>query len=74
MVKENTPAFRRGIEFLLALQAADGTWHVKSHARPIQKYFETGFPYRTDQFISYAATCWATLALLSDDRHFTPMQ
>jgi ankyrin repeat protein len=28
-------------------------------------YFETGFPYKKDQIISYAGTCWATMALLS---------
>ena len=28
-------------------------------------YFETGFPYKKDQFISYAGSCWATMALLS---------
>lgn len=62
----NSPAFKKGVGYLLSVQAADGSWHVKSRANPIQKYFETGFPYGKDQFISYAASCWATLALLSD--------
>jgi cytochrome c len=28
-------------------------------------YFTTGFPYRKDEYLSYAASCWATIALLS---------
>jgi squalene-hopene cyclase-like protein len=66
VIQNDTPAFRHGIAFLLSTQQSDGSWHVKSRAQPIQKYFETGFPYGKDQFISYTATCWATLALLSD--------
>ena len=30
---------------------------------PFQPYFESGFPYRKDQFISTAATAWAATAL-----------
>lgn len=67
IVDENNAQFRRGIDFLLKTQHADGSWYVKSRAKPIQNYFETGFPYGTDQFISYTATCFATLAILSDD-------
>ncbi len=28
-------------------------------------YFTTGFPYKKDEYLSYAASCWATMALLS---------
>jgi len=28
-------------------------------------YFATGFPYEKDEFISYAGSCWAAMALLS---------
>lgn len=66
IVPNNDPAFKNGIDFLLRTQAANGSWHVRSRAQPIQAYFETGFPYGRDQFISYTATCWATLAMLSD--------
>lgn len=66
LVRADTPPFRNGIDYLLRNREADGSWHVKSRAEPIQKYFESGFPHGKDQFISYAATCWATLALLSD--------
>jgi Squalene-hopene cyclase C-terminal domain len=67
IVDENNAQFRRGVDFLLRTQHSDGSWYVKSRAKPIQNYFETGFPYGTDQFISYTATCFATLAILSDD-------
>jgi ankyrin repeat protein len=56
--------YQRGLEFLLRTQRPDGTWHVatrrKSGGLP---YFETGFPHGEDQFISYAASAWATMAL-----------
>ncbi|MHC4994879.1 MAG: prenyltransferase/squalene oxidase repeat-containing protein [Planctomycetota bacterium] len=57
------PAYRRGIEFLLQTQKADGSWHVITRADPIQDYYESGFPHGEDQFISLNATCWATIAL-----------
>ena len=59
----NDPVYRKGIEYLLRTQAADGTWHVKSRAIWLQPYFESGFPYGQDQFISAAGTAWAALAL-----------
>jgi ankyrin repeat protein len=62
-------AFRRGIAFLLSAQATDGTWHVRtrmiSPAEVSPPYFTTGFPYKKDEYLSYAASCWATMALLS---------
>jgi hypothetical protein len=57
------PVYQRGVEFLLAAQLADGSWHVRSRSRPIQTYFESGFPHGRDQFISLAASSWATTAL-----------
>src|SRR5262245_42454132 len=57
------PAFRRGIEFLLGTQIEDGSWMVETRAVPIQAYFESGFPYGVNQWISAAATGWATTAL-----------
>jgi hypothetical protein len=57
------PAYRRGLTFLLATQRADGSWHVRSRSRPFQTYFESSFPHGKDQFISMAASGWATAAL-----------
>ena len=56
-------AFQRGIDYLLRTQAADGSWHVKSRSIWLQPYFESGFPYGQDQFISTAGTAWAAMAL-----------
>jgi ankyrin repeat protein len=63
-------SWRRGILFLRSTQRSDGTWHVRtrmlSPADVSPPYFATGFPYEQDEYISYAASCWATMALLSD--------
>jgi hypothetical protein len=59
------PVFQRGAKFLLQTQAHDGSWFVRSRAIPGQPYFESGFPYETDQYISVAATNWAVMALAS---------
>jgi len=61
------PAVQRGITYLLRTQAEDGTWHVKSRAMKIQPYFESGFPYGHDQWISQTATAWAAMALTVTD-------
>ena len=57
--------YRRGVEFLLRTQQPDGTWLVETRRTrsPGLPYFETGFPHGKHQFISYAATAWATMAL-----------
>src|SRR5262245_5735343 len=60
------PVFRKGVDFLLRTQANDGSWHVRSRSIWLQPYFESGFPYGQDQFISTAGTAWATLALTLD--------
>jgi hypothetical protein len=59
----DAPAVRRGAGFLIGTQTGDGSWHVRTRSRPVQKYFETGFPHGKDQFLSCAATGWATAAL-----------
>ncbi len=55
--------YRRGLKYLVQTQLADGSWHVKTRSKPIQKYFESGFPHEKDQFISISATSWAVAAL-----------
>ncbi len=57
------PALERGVRYLLNTQLADGSWFVRTRATPLQPHFESGFPHGRDQFISAAATNWATLAL-----------
>ena len=61
----DAPIWRRGAEFLLRTQVADGTWHVPtrlpSWVNP--PYFESGYPYKRDQFISVAGANWSLRAL-----------
>jgi ankyrin repeat protein len=56
-------AYQRGVRFLLSTQLEDGSWHVATRAIPAQPYFDSEFPHARDQFISAAATNWATMAL-----------
>lgn len=62
-VAVNDPVYQKGVRYLLNTQAADGTWHVKTRSIWLQPYFESGFPYGRDQFISTAGTAWAAMAL-----------
>jgi len=57
------PVYQRGVQFLLNTQLEDGSWYVQSRANPVQPYFDSEFPHSKDQFISAAATNWATMAL-----------
>ena len=62
-MKTSDPVYQRGVAFLVRTQAEDGSWHVKTRTEPFQLYFESGFPYGKDQFISAAGTSWAATAL-----------
>ncbi len=57
------PVYQKGVHYLRQTQAADGSWHVKARSLPVQPYFESGFPYGHDQWISAAGTSWAAMAL-----------
>src|SRR5579871_318627 len=56
-------AYDRPVQFLLKTQLEDGSWYVRSRALAIQPYFDAGFPHGFDQWMSAAATNWATYAL-----------
>jgi hypothetical protein len=60
-----TPAYRRGIKYLLNSQLEDGSWHVVTRAAALQPYFDSEFPHGPDQFISAAASNWASMALMT---------
>lgn len=62
-IKPADEKYRRGVKFLLGAQKEDGSWHVATRSKPIQKYFESAFPHGKDQFISISATGWAVAAL-----------
>jgi squalene cyclase len=62
-IPNDDPAFQRGLQWLLQAQLSDGSWHVRTRSKPIQSYFESGYPHGKDQFISITAACWATTAI-----------
>jgi hypothetical protein len=55
--------YRKGIAFLLKNQYPDGSWFVKTHSYPVQPYFESGYPFGHNQWISAAGASWASLAI-----------
>lgn len=62
-VAPGEPAYKRGVSYLLSTQYPDGSWYVRSRSLKFQPYFESGFPYGHDQWISAAATAWASMAI-----------
>jgi ankyrin repeat protein len=56
-------AYRKGVSFLLKTQYQNGAWFVKTRSFPGQPYFESGFPFGHNQWISAAGTGWASLAI-----------
>ena len=62
-VPASDKGYRNGVAFLLGTQYQDGAWLVKTHSFPVQRYFESGFPFGRHQWISAAGTSWATLAI-----------
>ena len=58
------PTYQKGVEWLLQNQLADGSWFAPSRAVPVQPHTFESFPNGWHQFISEAASSWATMALL----------
>lgn len=59
-----TEAYQNGIGYLLKTQDPSGAWIVNTRSNAIQPFVDSDFPpYDDNQFISAAATNWATLAL-----------
>ena len=58
------PAYQKGMHWLLRNQLADGSWFVPTRAVPVQPHTFESFPNGWHQFVSDAASCWATMALL----------
>ena len=62
-IKVSDPAYQRAVKYLLGTQWEDGSWYVRSRAPKFQPYFQSGFPFDHDQWISSVATSWAVGAL-----------
>jgi ankyrin repeat protein len=63
-VSASSRAYKLGVRYLLQTQLGDGSWLVRTRSNATQSYFESGFPHGEHQYISAAATNWATQALL----------
>lgn len=63
LTKPDAPSYRKGVQFLLRTQFPDGSWYVRSRAPKFQPYFQSGFAFNHDQWISSTATAWAAMAL-----------
>ena len=60
----DAPVAQRARDYLLKTQLPDGSWLVETRMKfKAQPYFENGDPHGEHQFLSTAATCWATAAL-----------
>ena len=62
-VPATNEAYLRGVQFLQQSQYQDGSWLVKTRSYPTQPYFESGYPFGNNQWISVAGASWATLAI-----------
>lgn len=69
LVSTTDPVYQRGLRFLLDTQQPDGSWRVVTRLHPpapvSPPFFETGFPYKHDQFVSTLGTSWAAAAMLN---------
>jgi ankyrin repeat protein len=63
LLQVSDAAYQRGVKFLLDRQFPDGSWYVRSRAVKLQPYFQSGFPFDHDQWISNSATAYAVMAL-----------
>jgi hypothetical protein len=62
-VKPSDAVYQKGAKFLIDTQWADGSWYVRSRSPKFQPYFQSGFPFDHDQWISSAATSYAVRGL-----------
>jgi len=63
VIKVTDRPYQRGVGYLLSTQFHDGSWHVRSRSIKFQPYFDSGFPFGHDQWISAAGTAWAVQAI-----------
>ena len=62
-LKASDALYQKGVKFLLDTQWADGSWYVRSRSPKFQPYFQSGFPFDHDQWISSTATAYAVRGL-----------
>ncbi len=62
-IPPTSDAYLKGVRFLQRNQYQDGSWLVRTRSYPTQTYFETGYPFGNNQFISAGAASWSALAI-----------
>jgi ankyrin repeat protein len=63
VLKASDAVYQKGAKYLMDTQWADGSWYVRSRAPKFQPYFQSGFPFDHDQWISSVATSMAVRGL-----------
>ncbi len=56
-------AYLNGVRYLMRNQYQDGSWLVRTRSYPTQPYFESGYPFGNNQFLSAGAASWSALAI-----------
>ena len=56
-------AYGKGVRYLMRNQYQDGSWLVRTRSYPTQPYFESGYPFGNNQFLSAGAASWSALAI-----------
>jgi hypothetical protein len=65
MIQAGDEKYQKALNYLLKTQEPDGSWFVQARSFIIQPFVNSNFPPNDEnQFISAAATNWATIALL----------
>ena len=63
-VAADHPALARGKDWLVRSQLPDGSWRTESHVKvKVQPWYDNGDPHGEHQYLSTAATAWATAGL-----------
>ena len=55
--------YTKGVQYLQQNQYQDGAWFVRTRSYPTQPYYESGYPFGNNQFISAGAASWSALAI-----------
>lgn len=74
LMEPNDEHYRRGVAFLMRTQFPDGSWYVRSRSPKFQPYFQSGFPFEHDQWISSAGSALAVMALAPASRNTNSMR
>lgn len=63
MGRSNQRCLSQGRRISVEKPISKWAWFVKTRAYPVQPYFESGYPFGRNQWISAAGAGWASLAI-----------